>query len=79
MPPGVVTITSITPTEPEGEVADICVVELTVTPVAALLPNITDVAPVRLVPVMVTEVPPVVRPLVGEIPVMVGICHNNLG
>ena len=31
---------------------------MTVTPVAAVVPNLTAVAPVKLVPVMVTEVPP---------------------
>jgi hypothetical protein len=33
---------------------------------------VTDVAPVRFVPVMVTEVPPAVEPLVGEMAVTVG-------
>ena len=33
--------------------------------VAAVVPNFTAVAPVRLVPVMVTEVPPAAGPEVG--------------
>ena len=53
MPPGVVTVTSTVPV-PAGEVAVICVELLTTTPVAALVPKSTAVAPVRLVPVMVT-------------------------
>ena len=36
--------------------------ELTVTPVAAAVPNFTAVTPVKLVPVMVTEVPPAAGP-----------------
>jgi hypothetical protein len=40
--------------------------------VAAVAPNVT-VAPVaKLVPVMVTAVPPAVKPLFGDIPVTVG-------
>jgi hypothetical protein len=35
-------------------------------------PNLTAVAPVKLVPVMVTEVPPAGSPDVGEIDVTVG-------
>jgi hypothetical protein len=40
--------------------------------VAALPPKVTEVAPPRLVPVMVTEVPPAVVPEVGAIEVIVG-------
>lgn len=40
--------------------------------VAAVPPMVTLVAPVKLVPVMVTDVPPVVGPLVGETAVTVG-------
>ena len=49
------------------------VVELmTMTLVAGVVPKSTAVAPVKLVPVMVTEVPPAGRPPDGEIPVTVG-------
>ena len=49
------------------------VVELTtVTPVAALVPKSTAVAPVKPVPVTVTLVPPAVGPAVGLSPVTVG-------
>jgi hypothetical protein len=40
--------------------------------VAALLPNLTAVAPVRFVPVMVTVVVPGAGPDAGEIPVIAG-------
>jgi len=46
--------------------------ELTVKLVAATVPNFTAVAPVKLVPVMVTDVPPLVGPAFGLTPVTVG-------
>ena len=48
------------------------VAELTVKAVAAVVPKLTAVAPVKSVPVMVTEVPPAVGPTVGLTPVTVG-------
>ena len=71
VPPAVVTLTSTVPL-PEGDVAVIWVAELTVKPVAAVAPKVTAVAPEKLVPVMITLVPPVVGPDVGEIEVTVG-------
>ena len=71
MPPTVVTLASTVPV-PAGEVAVICVAELTVNPVAAVAPKVTAVAAVRLVPVMTTVVPPAVGPAVGEMLVTVG-------
>jgi hypothetical protein len=71
VPPAVVTRTSTVP-EPTGEVAVIEVAELTVKPVAAVAPNVTEVAPVKPVPVIVTDVPPVPKPDVGAIDVTVG-------
>jgi hypothetical protein len=71
VPPAVVTVTSTVPV-PAGDVAVIEVAELTVKVVALVAPNFTAVAPVRLVPVMATDVPPVVGPAVGEIDVTVG-------
>ena len=50
---------------PAGAVAVIEVAELTVTLVAAVVPNLTAVAPARLVPVMVTVVPPAPGPRSG--------------
>jgi hypothetical protein len=52
-------------------VAVIEVLLTTVTPVAAVPPTVT-VAPRNPVPVMVTAVPPLAVPDVGEIPVTVG-------
>ena len=57
---------------PAGEVAVIWVAELTVKVVAAVAPKTTAVAPVKLVPVMVTDVPPARGPAVGAIDVTVG-------
>ena len=45
---------------------------MTVKVVAAILPKVTAVAPVKLVPVMVTTVPPATGPVLGAIDVMVG-------
>jgi hypothetical protein len=53
---GGVTRTSTVPV-PAGAVAVIWVALLTVMPVAAVAPNVTAVAPVKRVPVMVTVVP----------------------
>src|SRR4029077_17263043 len=50
---------------PAGEVAVIWVALLTVKEAAELLPNLTAVAPEKLVPVMVTLVPPCIRPVFG--------------
>nr|WP_235432498.1 hypothetical protein [Tetrasphaera japonica] len=47
--------------------------ETTLSLVAGVVPNLTAVAPVRLVPVMVTVVPPVAGPVLGEILVIVGV------
>jgi hypothetical protein len=67
-PPGVVTATSFEPRVPGGVVAVIVVELTTCTPVAALPPMTTAVAPVKLVPVMVMTVPPDVGPLFGVTP-----------
>ena len=71
VPPGVVTVTSTVPV-PDGEVAVTDVALLTMTPVAAVAPKSTAVAPLRLVPVTVTEVPPAWGPLFGLTAVTVG-------
>src|SRR5665213_4370616 len=68
VPFGVVTLTVTAPV-PAGDVAVICVAELTVKIVAFVLPNCTAVAPVKPVPVMTTLVPPVAGPDVGARPV----------
>ena len=71
VPPVVVTLMSTVPV-PAGDVAVIEVAELTVKLAAVVPPNATAVAPVRLVPVIVTTVPPAAGPNVGEIEVTVG-------
>ena len=58
-------MTSTTPAAAAGAVAVIDVTELTVKAVAFVAPKRTAAAPVRLVPVMETEVPPAVDPLAG--------------
>ena len=70
MPPGVVTVTSTVPV-PDGEVTVIDVAVSAVT-VPAVVPNLTVVAFVRLVPVTVTLVPPAAGPEVGLTAVTVG-------
>ena len=72
LPPGVVTVTSTTPTAWAGVVAVIEVALVTLTAVAAAPPKLTAVAPVRLLPVIVTEVPPALGPLAGLTEVTVG-------
>ena len=58
---------------PAGAVAVIEVAELTVKLVALAVPNLTAVAPENAVPVMVTDVPPVVGPAFGATDVTVGV------
>ena len=77
VPPGVVTVTLITPAARAGEVMVILVLEFTVRPVPAPGPNLTAVAPVNPVPVTVTRVPPAVGPLVGEMTVIVGFAGGT--
>ena len=72
VPPAVVTVTWTVPAVPDGLMADTDVSEWTVTPVAGLEPKSTAVVPVRLVPLMVTLVPPAVDPAPGLTPVTVG-------
>ncbi|MNL60507.1 hypothetical protein D3C87_1843240 [compost metagenome] len=71
LPPAVVTRTSTVP-DPAGAVAVIWVALLTVKAAADVAPKVTAVAPEKLVPLMVTVVPPAEGPLVGEIDVTVG-------
>jgi hypothetical protein len=54
------------------------VVPVTEKLVAVVVPNLTEVAPFRLVPVIVTVVPPLVDPPVGVNEVMVGAGATNL-
>ena len=72
VPPVVVTRTSTVAADSAGEVAVMEVALFTVKLVAATVPNLTALAPVKLVPVMVTAVPPAVLPELGLTPVTVG-------
>ena len=71
VPLAVVTVTSTVPALPAGALAVIDVA-LSAVIVAAVVPKSTAVAALRFVPVMVTDVPPAVEPLVGETAVTVG-------
>ena len=70
-PWGVVTTTLAAPMVPGG-VVTLIVVALTTVNDAAALPIVTDVAPVKSVPVMTAAVPPRLEPKDGLIEVIVG-------
>ena len=72
VPTAVVTVMSVVPTVPAGEVASMLVDVTTVTLVARDAPNSTIFPAVKPVPVMVTTVPPFGAPDVGLSPVIVG-------
>ena len=72
VPPAVVTVTSFSPALPAGVIAVMEVALTTITLVAETPPTFTLVAPVKLVPLMVIEVPPNVVPDVGLTLVIVG-------
>ena len=72
VPSGLVTVTLTIP-EPTGDVTVIWLAELTVNPVAAVVPNVTAVISINPVPVIVTAVPPAVGPLTGVIRIIAGI------
>ena len=72
-PPPVITITPTAPTVARAGVIHVIVVLFTMLrEVAAIPPNVTEVAPVKEVPVIVTLVPPAVLPVNGEIQVKKG-------
>ena len=72
-PPPVVTIMSTAPAVACAGVIQVIVVLSTMLREVATIPsNVTKVAPVKFVPVIVTLVPPAVLPLNGEMPVMLG-------
>ncbi len=72
VPPGVVIRTSTLPGAPPGEAAMILVADLTVNDWAAADPNVTLLAPVNPVPVIVTAVAVPAWPLRGLTSVTVG-------
>ena len=65
VPPGVVTDTVFAPEVPAGVTAVTVVAFTTDTLVAALPPTVTELVPVRFVPVIVIAVPPAVGPTFG--------------
>ena len=72
-PPPVITITPTAPAVARAGVIQVIVVLSTsVREVAATPPNVTEVAPVKDVPVIVILVPPVVLPNDCEMPVIFG-------
>ena len=73
VPPGVVTRTLAVPSDRAGVTAvRLLPSEATTTFVAATPPMVTPVAPVRLLPVIVTLCPPPIAPPAGLMPLIVG-------
>jgi len=72
VPPGVVTDTVFAPAVPAGVTAVTVVALTTLTEVAATPSIVSELAPVRFVPVIVIAVPPVVGPTFGETDEIVG-------
>jgi hypothetical protein len=70
--PFTVTVTATAPAACAGVVAVIWVPLTTTTFVAALPPNVTVAPAAKFVPVIVTDVPPAIVPLLGETLVTVG-------
>ena len=71
-PSSVVTIMPTAPALRAGVIQVIVVLFTTLREVAAIPPNVTKVAPVKFVPVIVTFVSPAVLPDDGEMPVIFG-------
>ena len=72
-PPTVVTITFTAPAVVRAGVIQVIVVLFTALREVADIPsNVTDVAPVKFLPVIVTLVPPAMPPDDGEMPVISG-------
>ena len=71
--PLLVTVTVTAPALLAGVVAVMLVLLRTVTFVAAVLPKVTVAPEAKFVPVIVTEVPPAVEPLLGLTLVTVGV------
>ena len=72
VPLGVVTLISTVLADRAGEVTVMVLSLVTCRPVPEVVPNLTVVAPVNPVPVIVTVVPPATGPVAGEMLVMVG-------
>jgi hypothetical protein len=72
VPLGVVTVTSVVAAISAGVEAKMVVSETTMNEVAAVEPKLTAVAPVKPVPVIVTELAPLTEPMFKPMPVTVG-------
>jgi hypothetical protein len=72
VPAGVVTVTSTVPAAAAELVALIELALLTVKVLAAVDPNLTPIEPMKLVPVIITDVPPPEEPDLGMTDVTVG-------
>jgi hypothetical protein len=72
VPPGVVTTTLFAPTVPPGAIVVMLDEETTTKFAVATPPTFTVVAPVKLVPVIVIDVPPFTPPDIGETDEIVG-------
>lgn len=73
VPPGFIAVMSTVSATPVGDVAISSVLLTYVTFVASVVPNLTVISDVNLLPVIVTEVPPIKGPLFGVIPDITGI------
>ena len=71
-PPGVVTVTVTAPADPAGAVVLIVVAAFASMVAGLPVPNVTEVALARFVPVMLTLAPAVVGPATGEMLLIVG-------
>ncbi len=78
VPPAVVTEILTVPGACGLVLARIRVLDVTRKDAAGVVPNLTDVAPMKLVPLMTINVPPVIDPLVGVKLVIVGVPATNL-
>src|SRR6266849_10407591 len=72
VPPGVVTVISTVPADSAGDVAVILIDEFTVKELAEKVPNLTNDAFKKFVPLIVTDVPPWIGPEVGLMLVTLG-------
>lgn len=75
MPIPLVTVTCTVPALPPGDGTTIWVAELLVKLLLGteVEPKLTDVAPLKLVPVIVTDVPPAAGPEAGDTEVTIGV------
>ena len=76
VPPGVVIDTVFGPSVPAGVTAVTVVALTTLTEVAATPPIVTELAPVKFVPVIVIAVPPLVGPVFGLTDEIVGVAYS---